>query len=290
MKQKIINVDLKVNLDPLISFTLDIFQKKEIRSLTDETASVAGWLWERRWSERNAGNISVNVTSCFTEKELDRFSTYPFLPLNKEYPGLTRQVLMVTAAGSRMRDIAKDPLEGICLVFLGETASAFHVIVPERSGRNQMPTSELPAHLAVHEMLCEKKAPEKVLMHSHVTELIALTHDPRFQSASSITELLWRMHPEALMLQPKGYGFIPFTLPGTEKIAALSAKAFTHNNVVIWEKHGAMAIGKTPCDAFDELDLTAKAAAIYLSSVRSGMEPQGLSWEQIESIKKHYGF
>lgn len=289
MKQKIINVDLKVNLDPLISFTQDIFQKKEIRSITAEIADVAGWLWDRRWSERNAGNISVNVTSCFTEKEIDKFSTYPFLPLSKAYPGLARQVLLVTAAGSKMRNVSKDPLEGICLVFIGETASAYHIIVPERTEKSQMPTSELPTHLAVHEMLCIKKAPEKVLIHSHVTELIALTHDQRFLSANAITSLLWRMHPEALMLQPRGYGFVPFTIPGTEKIATLSARAFEHNPVVIWEKHGAMAIGSTPGAAFDELDIAAKAAAIWLSCARSGFEPQGLSQEQVEMIKRHFG-
>ena len=80
MKQKILNVDLTVNLDPRITFMQDIFQKKEIRALTEELSEVAGYLWERRWAERNAGNISVNITSFFSGKELDKFSTYPFLP------------------------------------------------------------------------------------------------------------------------------------------------------------------------------------------------------------------
>ena len=44
MKQKILNVDLTVNLDPRITFMQDIFQKKEIRALTEELSEVAGYL------------------------------------------------------------------------------------------------------------------------------------------------------------------------------------------------------------------------------------------------------
>ncbi len=289
MKQKILNVDLTVNLDPLINFTQGVFQKKEVRNITEELARVAGFLWERRWAERNAGNISVNITSLFSKKELDKFSTYPFLPLPREYPGLNRQLLLVTASGTRMRDIAGDPLEGLCLVYISDTSKAYHIIVPERTEKDQMPTSELPTHLAIHEMLYNSKAAEKVVVHSHVTELIALTHNPRFHSPESLTAILWKMHPEAVMFQPRGCGFVPFTIPGTEKIANLTARSFCEHTVVVWEKHGAMAIGKTVAEAFDELDLAAKAAGIYLSCSRAGAEPQGLTDDEIREIRKHYG-
>jgi len=289
MKQKILNVDLKVNLDPRISFTQDIFQKKEIKILTEELARVAGYLWDRRWAERNAGNISVNITSFFSRKDLDKFSTYPFLPLPREYAELKRQLLLVTAAGSRMRDIARDPLEELCLVYISDSSTAYHIITPEKTERKLMPTSELPTHLAIHEMLCRNNAPEKVLVHSHVTELIALTHNPRFHSAKSLTGILWKMHPEAVMLQPRGYGFVPYTIPGTEKIAALTARCFEQNPVVIWEKHGAMAIGRTISEAFDELDLAAKAAGIFLNCSSNGSEPEGLTDEEIREIRLYYG-
>jgi rhamnulose-1-phosphate aldolase len=288
MKQKILNVDLTVNLDPLINLSQSVFQKKEIKNLTEEMARVAGYLWDRRWAERNAGNISVNVTSYFTGKELDKFSAYPFLPLSKEYPGLAKQVLLITAAGSRMRDLARDPLEEICLVYISDSTSAYHIIAPEKAVKKLRPTSEMPTHLAIHEMLCRTGAQEKVLMHSHITELIALTHKPEFKSSESLTGILFRMHPETLLMQPRGYGFVPHAIPGTEKIANLTTRCFEKQAVVIWEKHGALAIGKTISDAFDELDLAAKAAGIYLSCARSGFEPEGLSEQEIDELRRHY--
>ena len=96
------------------------------------------------------------------------------------------------------------------------------------------------------------------------------------------------MHPEAVMLQPRGYGFVPFTIPGTEKIANLTARCFEKNPLVVWEKHGAMAIGKTISEAFDELDLAAKAAGIYLSCSHTGAEPEGLTDKEIREIRQHY--
>lgn len=288
MKQKILNVDLTVNLDPTISFSQDVFQKKEIKNLTEELSRTAGYLWDRRWAERNAGNISVNITSLFQDKDLVKFSSFPFLPLSREYAGLNRQLILITAAGSRMRDLARDPLEGLCLVYVSDSSKAYHIIVPERTGKSQMPTSELPTHLAIHEMLRLSNSPAKVLMHSHVTELIALTHDPRFKSGESITHILWKMHPETLMMQPKGYGFVPHVIPGTEKIASLTSRCFEKHPVVIWEKHGALAIGKTISETFDELDLAAKAAGIFLICSRSGIEPEGLSDEEVQELRQHY--
>ena len=288
MKQKILNVDLTVNLEPSINFSQDVFQKKDIKNLTEELARTAGYLWDRRWAERNAGNISVNITSFFSDKDLIKFSAYPFLPLNREFAGLKRQLILITAAGSRMRDVARDPLEGLCLVYISDSYKAYHIIVPGRTGKNQMPTSELPTHLAIHEMLCLTNSPAKVLMHSHVTEFIALTHDPRFKSSESITRMLWKMHPETLLMQPKGYGFVPHVIPGTEKIASLTCRSFENHTVVIWEKHGALAIGKTISEAFDELDLAAKAAGIFMSCSRSGIEPEGLTDDEVQELRQHY--
>ena len=282
-------MELKVNLDPLLNLWPGIFQKKELKNIILELAEVAGFLWERRWAERNAGNISVNITTLFPDKELDRFSTYPFLPLPREYPELARQLLLITSTGSRMRDTAKNPLEEICLVYISNSSSAYHIIVPGQAEKQLMPTSELPTHLAVHEMLLRMNAPEKALIHSHVTELIVLTHDLRFHSDEALTDILWKMHPETVILQPKGYGFVSHVIPGTEKIATSTARSFEKHPVVVWEKHGAMAIGKTLSEAFDELDLAAKAADIFLSCARNGFTPQGFTDEQIREMKNHYG-
>ena len=35
-----------------------------------KVSKVAGYLWQREWAERNAGNISMNLTSFFEKEEV----------------------------------------------------------------------------------------------------------------------------------------------------------------------------------------------------------------------------
>ena len=34
----------------------------KLKEQLDEVAEIAGYLWQKGWAERNAGNISINIT------------------------------------------------------------------------------------------------------------------------------------------------------------------------------------------------------------------------------------
>jgi rhamnulose-1-phosphate aldolase len=273
------------SIENLLNLASDIFQKKELKPVFSEIAETARGLWEKGWAERNAGNFSVNVTGFFNEKELDRLSTYPFNPLGKNYPELARKLFLLSGTGTRMRDMAKNPHGNVCFVYISDTGSAYHVINENPDRSVLKPTSELATHLAIQQLLVQKNAPEKVVLHAHVTELIALTQLSSYKSEESINQLLWGMHPETVLFLPAGIGFIPFTVPGSEKIAAATVRGFASHKVVLWEKHGGMAIGNTLSDAFDHLDILAKSAKIYFLCKSAGMEPEGLKPPQVQEIR-----
>jgi rhamnulose-1-phosphate aldolase len=279
-----VNLENLLNIENLLNFTNDIFQKKEVRALLQEVSEVAQYLWERGWAERNAGNISVRVTGHFTEKELDRLGVYPFLPLPKGYPDLGRQLFLVSATGARMRDTAKNPAANVCFVFVNEPGTAYHIISQPGEENVMKPTSELATHLAIQQMLLQKKAPESVVLHTHVLELIALTQLPQFKSEEAVNNLLWGMHPETILFVPDGVGFIPYTLPGSEKIAQATLKGLENHRVILWEKHGCMAVSNSLAEAFDTIDILAKSAKIYFLSKSTGIEPEGLSNDQLREI------
>jgi len=58
--------------------------------------------------------------------------------------------------------------------------------------------------------------------------------------------------------------------------------------VVMWEKHGALAVGEDPYRAFDLVDAMNKAATLYLLCKNTGVNPQGLTEDQIEEIGRTY--
>ena len=250
--------------------------KKTVSEITD----TARYLWERGWAERNAGNISVNVTGWLSAKELELFNSSTIRPLPVGFISLADQILIVTSTGSRMRDLAKNPWNHFCVLKIDASGTHFKQW-PEK---NQETTSELPTHLTVHDMLIRTKSTAKALLHTHATELIALTQIREFCSAEALNQLLWSMHPETILFVPKGLGFISYEISGTSGIADETAKTLEHHTVALWEKHGILAIGKTVTDAFDSIDLLAKSAKIYFLVKQSGIEPEGLTDGQLNEL------
>ncbi len=273
------------NIDNLLNLANDIFQKKELKPVFTQVGTIARYLWDRGWAERNAGNFSINVTGFFSDRELDHLSSYPFFPLSKQYPGLVRTLFLLSGTGTRMRDVVENPTEHICFVYISDSGSAYHIISENQGNTAVKPSSELATHLAIQQQLLQKKSTEKVVLHAHITELIALTQLSPFTTEAAVNSLLWGMHPETLLFLPDGVGYIPYILPGTENIAMATVRGFEKHKVVLWEKHGCMAVGKSLSEAFDNLDILAKSARIYFQCKSTGMEPEGLSNSQLKEIR-----
>jgi len=273
------------NLDNILNLLPDIVQKKEVQSLLKEVSAVAGYLWERGWAERNAGNFSVDISGFFLKKELDKLSSYPFFPLNKAYSGIARSLFMISGAGTRMRHMAQNPAGYLCFIYIDSTGTAYHIIGGEKGDQTVKPTSELATHLAIHQYLRQKNAVEKVVLHAHVTELIALTQLPGFNNKERLNQILLGMHPEALFYIPQGFGFVPYCLPGTEKIARQTVLALEKSRTIIWEKHGCLSVGTNFTEVFDNLDILAKLARVYFLCKSAGVEPTGLTEGQMAEIR-----
>ncbi|MBK5244217.1 MAG: hypothetical protein JJE18_04175, partial [Eubacteriaceae bacterium] len=48
----------------------DIKLPIEVQKELKKISKVAGYLWQREWAERNAGNISMNLTSFFKKEDV----------------------------------------------------------------------------------------------------------------------------------------------------------------------------------------------------------------------------
>jgi len=255
-----------------------IIENKKLKTIFSNIAEVAGLIDSRGWAEKNAGNISFNITEEFTgASDSDNSIT-----LDKSYQELSGNYFYITATGSRMRDIAKDPLEQGLILKVSEDGNSCKIIYkPE----DKMPTSELPSHLGIHLMCKQRGSSHKLVLHSHATELIALTQSPQFKSTESVNQLLWNMHPESIVFIPDGLGFVPYILPGTQKIADATIKMFQKHDIVLWEKHGVFAIGECILDTFDNIDIACKSARIWFMCRSTGFYPEGLTKEQLQELR-----
>lgn len=260
-------------------------QNRELKNVFQEIAEVAGYLWQRGWAERNAGNISVNINDLL-QTDVPDFSSYPFFPLPLAFPKLANCCFFVSATGKRMRDLARKPMRNSLIIKLNSEANGYRIISKKSEVDNLMPTSELPTHLGIHQMIAERCSSEKVVLHTHATELVTLTQSSEFCNQDALNRVLWGMHPETIIFVPKGIGFVPYMLPGSVDIAKETIKALQDHDVVLWGKHGVFAIGKSVGDTFDVIDILAKSASIFFMCRSANIVPDGLTDQQLAELKK----
>lgn len=239
---------------------------EKARAAAARIAEVAGLLWEKGWGEATSGNISVNVTDSYPGIHID-FRSFPIIPLASRLTGLAHNYIFITAKGSRMRNIARDPSNGLCLIKISKKGDSYQILFEDPEHPLE-PSSEILTHLTIHDKMVKAGNGNTSIVHAHVHELVLLTHVPELRNAEKLNKVLMSMHTETPFFLPEGIGYVPLVEPGSPELAKANLKGLQDHAVVIWEKHGCMAIGKDVHDAFDRIDVLAKAARIYLEVLR----------------------
>lgn len=179
-----------------------------------------------------------------------------------------------------MRYVCKDPFCNGSLIRIASDGKSFDIIATQAI----IPTSELPSHLLMHNYLKVSGKDNKVVLHTHPTDLIGLTHCKPFLNSEYITRLLWSMIPECRIIVPRGIGIVPYEIPGTLELARATIKQLEKHDVVFWEKHGILAVGNDIIECFDAIDTLSKSAQIYFSARMAGYEPEGMTDRQLDDL------
>jgi rhamnulose-1-phosphate aldolase len=229
--------------------------EKTVQPHADDIATVAGELVRRGWAEANAGNISVRLGA---------------------WPAVSE--LLVKRANVRMRDLARDPVAGLCLLRFGAGDRSYSVVP-----KGTKPSSELPTHVAVHDTLARLRHHDRVVVHTHPTALITLTH--LVPNPKQLVERLLRAHTEGPLLLQDRLTAIRFLPPGSAALGRATADAIERASAVIWPMHGIVAVGPTAIATLDLIELTEKAAQIVLGLGSHA----GLSPAQQKTIRRTLG-
>jgi len=253
----------------------------EYIKILKEIAAVSELLFGRGWAEKNAGNLSVDITDFFSPEILKKGSGY--FSLDKRFGNLGNRVFLVTPSGSRFREIAQDVASQMMLVRINESGTGYY-IHGKNSGRR--PTSELRTHLKIHNYLRESRSDMRVVLHTHPTELIALSHIKKFQSSKKLSDILVSAHPEVFINLPDRIGFVKYLLTGSERLAEATLNALeSGKTLIVWERHGALSVERDVMTAFEHLDIANKAADITLRLLMAGVRPEMLTQREFRELK-----
>ncbi len=255
----------------------------------EDMREAARYLWERGWAEANGGNLSVDVGGWLPEDApFAGFGEWQSLP--QAYPELAGRYYLVSGSGRRFRDFARKPEENACILRIAPDGRAFRRQWGGCGDPAFRPTSELPSHLAMHRFLRQRGQAETVILHTHPTELIALSHLADFRDAESLSRALWATMPEIKVCAPGGVGWAAYACPGSEELARATVEAFGQSRqAVLWEMHGLVATGRDVMSAFDLIDVLNKAAKLVLLIKMTGGMHRGIREAELDELARAFG-
>ena len=137
-------------------------------------------------------------------------------------PLLANTPFIVTGSGKFFRNVQLDPAANLGVVKVDSDGAGYHILW----GLNHeaVPTSELPAHFLSHcERINATDGKDRVIMHCHATNLIALTYVLE-NNTPLFTRKLWEGSTECLVVFPDGVGILPWMVPGTDEIGQATAQ------------------------------------------------------------------
>lgn len=225
-------------------------------------------LVRNEFAEATGGNMSLRVE---INPAPPVAAGAPAWPMTAAEPGLDGAVLLVTGTKTRMSDLEADP-EGV----LGAWVVACGGTGLRLLWGNPRPTSELASHVAVHADAAADRRDLRAVVHCHPPRLTALTHLAEADEPDRLHRILLRMHHETAPVFPDGFAHLPYRSSGTPALAQATRAALARVPLVLWDKHGATAVGETAQAALDRIDVLEKAAAIYLHVASTGRIPAGI--------------
>ncbi len=253
-----------------------------LEPVLEEVVDIAGYLWDRGWAERDAGNLSVDVTEIVKNVRDNRSGTVPYPGI--AFPEVGQRTFLVPAEGSRMRDIARHPEEHIACLRISPDCNGFKFLW--KGSKRFTPTSELAMYLRIHQSFLARGQEYRAILHAHPEALIAMTQMAEFKDEFRLNSVLWGMHPETTTVAPNGIGLVHYARIGTGELAQATVRVLEGHSVALWEKHGCFAAGKTMGDAFDAIDTLEKAARIFFRVKSTGRTPEGLSNDQLQELRR----
>ena len=240
-------------------------------------------MYAHGWDERNGGNISLLLDEAEVAEYLDVNTVIRDIPTGFEAPSLDGTYFLVTGTGKYFKNVQYDPAKNLGLVRLTEGGKNARLLWGLTDGGKF--TSELPAHMMSHAARLAVDAQNRVVMHCHPTNLLAMTyvHD---LDERAFTRTLWQMCTECIMVFPDGVNVLPWMLCGTNEIGAATAEKMKTARLVVWAQHGIYGAGRDLDETFGLIETAEKAAEIYMKIAHLPLR-NTISDEQIRQLAEH---
>ncbi|MBQ2201690.1 MAG: rhamnulose-1-phosphate aldolase [Clostridia bacterium] len=237
------------------------------------------------WDERNGGTISMLLDEADVRKYLTIPAIVRTIPTGFSAPELDGKIFLVTGTGKYFKNVQVDPANNLGIVRLAKNGTEAEVLWGFSDGGRF--TSEFPAHMMSHVARMRVDPENRVVMHCHPTNLLAMTyvHD---LDERAFTRTLWQMCTECIVVFPDGVNVLPWMLCGTNEIGEATAKKIETARLVVWAQHGIYGAGRDLDETFGLIETAEKAAEIYMKIAHLPLK-NTITDEQMHLLEAHFG-
>ena len=235
------------------------------------------------WDERNGGNISLLLDKAELKEYLD-MRPVRVLETGFAAPELAGKCFLVTGTGKYFKNVQYAPDVNLGIVRLTDGGTKAELLWGFSDGGKF--TSEFPAHMMSHIARLKADPANRVVMHCHPANLLAMTyvHD---LDEKAFTRTLWQMCTECIVVFPDGVNVLPWMLCGTNEIGEATAKKMETARLVVWAQHGIYGAGRDLDETFGLIETAEKAAEIYLKIAHLPLK-QTITDEQMHLLEQRF--
>lgn len=259
----------------------DILTAPFVKEMCDTTAN----MYRLGWDERNGGNISYMLDEAEVREYLDVNNVVRTIPTGFQADSLVGKIFIVTGTGKYFKNVEKDPENNLGIIRIAKDGTTAELLWGYRDGGRF--TSELPAHLMSHMARLSVDKDNRVVIHSHPTNTLAMNYVHELDE-KKFTHTLWEMCTECIVVFPDGVGILPWMLCGTNEIGEATARKMKEFRLIIWGMHGIYGAGKSLDETFGLIETVEKAAQIYM--LTAGLERKNtIKDEDMVKLAEYFG-
>ena len=218
-------------------------------------------MYNHGWDERNGGNISLLLDEAEVKEYLDTDKVLRTYETGFAAPTLAGTYFLVTGTGKYFKNVQYAPEVNLGLLRI--TADGEHAELLWGYADGGKFTSEFPAHMMSHVERLKVDPDNRVVMHCHPANLLAMTYVHDLDEIK-FTRTLWQMCTECIVVFPDGVNVLPWMLCGTNEIGIATAEKMQTARLVVWSQHGIYGAGKDLDETFGLIETAEKAAEIYM--------------------------
>jgi rhamnulose-1-phosphate aldolase len=263
-------------------------RRPTLEQLLIEIGEVGDWLARMNACEGAAGNISVCMGWEIDGSDL--FPTSQHIDLPVAAPELAGKSILVTGSGTRLRDLLKAPCANLGLLRIepwGKTALLFTTIRPNFKHL----TGELNTHLVLHQReFADSSIHFNAVVHAQPLHITYLTNIEEYQDSLRFSQAICRWQPEMLLTFPHGIAFLPFRVPNSQELMNITKNIDAVHNLIVWAKHGVVAISnQSPGAALDLIEYAETGARYEYLNMVNHDRAGGLSAREKRTILEYFG-